>query len=282
MTQLVYGNCNVEHHRSILLEFPVYEKMGHWTWDPINRFYTSWFLVHTLECSLYTRLKCLSLLSIRTTEITPERKIYGQTYSWLIINARTKQGLVKKANLREVTAVTGLVILLKLDSNRRLFSPCDLEIWWMTPKNNRAPLVCYFKLFASFCSHWWIQTAVTVWQHLIWVKIDDFFSCVTLKFDGRASKTIGHLFSATSSFVQHFVAIGELKLELQSGNAQSGANSMIFRAVWPWNLMDDQKKQKGTSPKHYQAICIISSSYVNSNWSYSLDTPNLVQNRRFF
>ena len=41
-------------------------------------------------------------------------------------------------------------------------------------------------------------------------------------------KTIGHLFYATSSFVQHFVAIGEFKLELQSGNAQSGSKSTIF------------------------------------------------------
>ena len=42
-----------------------------------------------------------------------------------------------------------------------LFVPCNLEIWQMTLKNNRAPLVCYFKLSASFCSHWWIQTGVT-------------------------------------------------------------------------------------------------------------------------
>ena len=56
-------------------------------------------------------------------------------------------------------------------------------------------------------------------------------------------KTIGHLFYATSSFVQHFVAIGEFKLELQSGNAQSGSNSMIFKAVRPWNLTDDLQKQ---------------------------------------
>ena len=28
----------------------------------------------------------------------------------------------------------------------------------MTFKNNRAPLLCYFKLCASFRSHWWIQT----------------------------------------------------------------------------------------------------------------------------
>ena len=44
-------------------------------------------------------------------------------------------------------------------------------------------------------------------------------------------KTIGHLFYATLSFVHHFVAIGEFKLELQSGNAQSGSNSTIFRAM---------------------------------------------------
>ena len=79
-----------------------------------------------------------------------------------------------KAKLRDLIAATGLVILLKLDSNRR------------------------------------------------------FFGRVTLKFDGWPQKTIGHLFTATSSFVQHFVAIGEFKLELQSGNAQSGSKSTIF------------------------------------------------------
>ena len=126
---------------------------------------------------------------------------------------------INKANLRDLIAVTGLVITLKLHSNRRFFSLCDLEIWWMTQKNNRAPLLCYFKLFASFRSHWWIQTGATVWKRLIWVKIDDFLSRVNLKFDRWPSKTIGRLFLATSSFVQHFVAIGEFKLQLQSGNA---------------------------------------------------------------
>ena len=56
-------------------------------------------------------------------------------------------------------------------------------------------------------------------------------------------KTIGHLFYATSSFVQHFIAIGKLKLEFQSGNAQSRSNSTIFSTVWPWNLTDDLEKQ---------------------------------------
>ena len=88
--------------------------------------------------------------------------------------------IINKANLRDLIAATGLVILLKLDSNRRFFSR-------ETPNLGQ--------------NRW-------------------FFSRVTLKFDGWPSKTIGHLFYATSSFVQHFVTIGEFnfKLELQSGN----------------------------------------------------------------
>ena len=77
----------------------------------------------------------------------------------------------------------------------------------------------------------------------IWVKTGDVLYRVTLKFDGWPWKTIGHLSFAVSSFVQHFIAIGEFKLELQSGNAQFGSNSTIFRAVWPWNLTDDLQNQ---------------------------------------
>ena len=67
---------------------------------------------------------------------------------------------------------------------------------------------------------------------------------MTLKFDAWPWKTIGHLFNATSSFVHHFVAIGEFKLELQSGNAQSGSNSAIFRAcdleIWWMTLKNNR------------------------------------------
>ena len=49
--------------------------------------------------------------------------------------------------------------------NQRFFVPWDLEIWWMTLKNNRAPLLCYFKLCASFHNHLSIQTGVTVCQN---------------------------------------------------------------------------------------------------------------------
>ena len=76
------------------------------------------------------------------------------------------------------------------------FSRVTLQFDVLTLKNNRASHLCYFKLYASFRSHRWIQTGVTVRKRPIWVKIDDFFSHVTLIFDGWPSKTIGHLFYA--------------------------------------------------------------------------------------
>ena len=59
-----------------------------------------------------------------------------------------------------------------------LLEPCDLEIWRMTLKNNRAPLLSIIKLYASFHHHMWIQTGVTVRKRLSWV-----LTPVTLTFD---------------------------------------------------------------------------------------------------
>ena len=82
---------------------------------------------------------------------------------------------------------------LNSGQNRYFFVPCDLEIWHMTLKNNRGPLLCCFKLFTSFHSHQWIQAGVTVSKRPIWVKINFFLSHVTLKFDRWSWKTTGHL-----------------------------------------------------------------------------------------
>ena len=97
-----------------------------------------------------------------------------------------------------------------LGQNRGFFVLCDLHIWWITLKINRA-LLCYFKLCALFHSHLWIQTGVTVRKHTIWVKIGE-----------------------------------------------------SFCPLWPWNLTYDLEKQQDTSSMLLQALCIISSQYVNS------------------
>ena len=51
---------------------------------------------------------------------------------------------------------------LNSGQNQQFFVLCDLEIWQMTLKNNRAPLLYHIKLCASFQSHGWNQTGVTV------------------------------------------------------------------------------------------------------------------------
>ena len=99
------------------------------------------------------------------------------------MNAQPNFGQYLKASLRDLIAATALVILLKLDSNPQFFSPYDLEVQWMTSKNNREPLLYYVKLCASFQSHRWIQTGVKVWKRSILVKIGNWWP----------RKTIGHL-----------------------------------------------------------------------------------------
>ena len=134
---------------------------------------------------------------------------------------------------------------LNSGKNWQIFVPCDLEIWWMTLKKNRTPLPYNIKLRASFQSHWYIQTGVTVWKRsilcaslqihqwiqtavIVWkcsirVKID-IMSRVTLKFDGWPWKTIGHFFYTTSSSVHHFKAMGEFKLQVSPEMLNSGQN----------------------------------------------------------
>ena len=110
--------------------------------------------------------------------------------------------------------------------------------------------------------HQWFQNGVTVWKCSIRVKIgNQFLSRVTLKFDGWLWRTIGHFFYATSSFMHHFIAISQFKLELQPGNAQFSSKSEICGPVWPWNLTDGAL-WKSIRPIFY-ATC---ASFHNHRW----------------
>ena len=108
--------------------------------------------------------------------------------------------------------------------NRCFFVPCDLQMWWMTLTNNRAPLPSYFKLCVTFQSHRWIQTWGTVQKRSIRVKIGDFFVPCDLEIWRMILNNYMYraLSYAASSFVHHFIAINAFKLELQCGNAQFG------------------------------------------------------------
>ena len=54
----------------------------------------------------------------------------------------------------------------RFGSKSAIFVPCYLGIRCITLKNNRAPLLCYFKLCSPFRRHRWIKTGVTVWKLL--------------------------------------------------------------------------------------------------------------------
>ena len=148
-----------------------------------------------------------------------------------------------KANLRDLIAATGLVILLKFDPNHRFFVPCDLEIWWMALQNNRAPLLYYIKLCASFQIHRWIQIGITVPKRSIWVKIGNFLSRVTLKFDRWHRKTIEHLFMLLQALCIISQPSVNSNWSYSPETPNFGQNRWFFLAVWPWNLMDDLQKQ---------------------------------------
>ena len=156
-----------------------------------------------------------------------------------------------------------------------VFFSFDLEIWWMTLKNNRAPLLYYVNLCQQFQSHQWIQTCVTVRKRLILVKIGNLLSRVTLKFAWWSWKTIVQLFYTTSSFVHHFKAINAFKLALQSGNAQFGLKLAIFGhndfEIWRMTL------------KNYRALLLscfkLCVSFRNHWW---IETGVTIQKRQIW
>ena len=135
-----------------------------------------------------------------------------------------------KANLGDLIAATSLVILRKIGFKSSIFrSMSSSNLMDDLEKHKGTSSVLHQAvLHRAFQTHWWIQTAVTVQKRPIWVRIGDFLSCVTLKSDGWPWQTIEHLFYATSSFVNHFKAISEFKLEWQSGNAHFRSKSAIF------------------------------------------------------
>ena len=119
---------------------------------------------------------------------------------------------------------------LNLGQNRRFIIPCDLEIWRMTSKNNRAPLLCCFKLCPSFHSHWWIQTKVTVRKLSIRVKIGDLLSCVTLKFDGWPWKNSRAPFRSN---IKHYASFQTGVTVLKRLNGVMTSVTLTFD-LWPF------------------------------------------------
>ena len=152
----------------------------------------------------------------------------------------------------------------------------------MTSKNYKAPLLYYIKHCAAFQIHWWIQTGVTVRKCSIRVKIVDFLSRVTLKFDGWPWKIIGHLFYTTLSFVQPFKAIGIFKLEWQSRNIHFGSKLAISFSRVTWKLTYTLKNN-GAPLLYYIKLCAsFQIHWWSQTWVTASKRSSRVKNGDFF
>ena len=84
-----------------------------------------------------------------------------------------------------------------------------------------------------------------------------FLSCVTFKFDKWPWKTIGHLFYTMSSIVHHYKAIGDFRLQLQSGNAQFGSKLAIFFVLCDLEIWWITLKNNRAPVLYYIKLCVI-------------------------
>ena len=112
-----------------------------------------------------------------------------------------------KANLRDFTAATGLVILHRIQIVN-LSTHVILKFDGWPRKTVWRLFYAASSLCASFHSHQRIQNGVTVRERSIRVQISDFI------FLSSDLEKIGHLFYAAISFVHHCKAMGEFKLKL--------------------------------------------------------------------
>ena len=118
-------------------------------------------------------------------------------------------------------------------------------------------------LYRALCIIYW-PSMYSNWSYsletLIWVKINDFLSLVTLKFDGWPWKLIDNPFCGTSKFLQHFVhnfiIICEFKLEWHSGKEQSWVLTSVTLTfeLWPLSFAWTSLLSLGITPENVMTM----------------------------
>ena len=143
-------------------------KFDVWHWKIIGcLFYTTSSFVHHLKSIGEFKLE----LQSGNAQFGSKSAIYCPMWYWNLMHDIEKQYgtsfmlryalcIISKPSVNSNLRYSPEI--LNLAQNRRFFVPCDLEIWRMSLKNNRAPLLSCFKLCVSFHSHQWDLTWVTV------------------------------------------------------------------------------------------------------------------------
>ena len=145
-------------------------------------------------------------------------------------------------------AETDLVVLLKLVSNHGFFVRITLKCnGW-----NRKTTWHLFYATSNF-----VQYSTAIGEFNLEFKSENavqnrhFCPVWPWNLADNLEKTKGHHFYVTSSFVYHFIAIGEFKLELQSRDAQFWS-----KLYWlPWKPIGHLSYAASSFVHHLIAIC---------------------------
>ena len=220
------------------------------------------FLHSTSVLSFYKDV-VLTLSTKRSYQIVRFKKaflcVFHQYFSAYVAKCKL---LLKKANLRDLIAATGLVFLPKTGFKLLIFLAHVTMKFYGKPWKTIGHL---FYTMSALCitskpsviSNWsYSPETPNLSQN------GRFFSPVTSKFDRWPWKTIGHLFYVTSSFVFHFIAICQFKMEFQSGKAKFGSKSVIFLSRvtlkfdgWTWKTIRHLFYATSSFVHHFIAIC---------------------------
>ena len=142
-------------------------------------------------------------------------------------------------------------------SKSAIFVPCGLELWQMTLNNNKVPLLYYIMLCASFQSHGWIQTGVTVRKQPIQGQNRRFFVPWDPEIWRMTLKNNRQLSSPTSSFRHNFIAISEFdetRLTVQKRlNCGLTSVTLIFD-LWPWTFAWTSLLSLVMAPENFMMI----------------------------
>ena len=130
----------------------------------------------------------------------------------------------------------------------------------MTSKNNRAPFLYYIKLH-HFKSIGKFKLELQSGNAQLGSKLMIFLSRVTLKFDGRPCKTLGHLFYTTSSFVNYFKASSDFKLDFTFRRHSIQVKINVFSSHvtlksdgWPWKTKGYLFSTTSSCVHHFKPI----------------------------
>ena len=123
----------------------------------------------------------------------------------------------------------------------------------MTLKNDRTPFLNYIKLCASFQSHGFIKTGVTIRKRPIWFKIGDFFSCVNLKFDLKNNRTpLPSNIKLCASFHRHMCIHTGVTVQKRLSEVMTSV-TLTFD-LWPWRFACPSLLSMVITPENFVMI----------------------------